>query len=146
MPRYWTSYIAPLCLAFLMTPAVMWPDQSASAQSKPKHPPKVPVVTALKLRPIKTSTKKYTCPAAFTLSAEILTNGATKVKYTFVSSDGRSWPQHTLTFASASQQSVSQSFKVGSAGKNVNDSIQLSILSPNSLLSNTIVLALACGK
>jgi hypothetical protein len=142
--KRWRFELASLTL-FLMTVSIA-AAQSSKAQPHPKRPVAAPQVTGVRLRPIKTSMKKYSCPASFTLLGEISTNGATKVKYTWVSSDGRSWPQRALTFTAAGLQSVSQVAKFGTPGKSVSDSIQLSVLSPNAKLSNKVLLAFACAK
>ena len=147
MPEYakqWRLAYAPLFL--LVISALMATGQSSKPQPHPNRPAAGPEVTTIVLRPIKTSIKKYSCPAAFTLRGQIYTNGATKVKYTWVSSDGRTWPQHSVTFKAAGQQSVAEPAKFGAPGKKVDDSIQLSVLSPNAKLPKTIVLAFACAK
>jgi hypothetical protein len=119
--------------------------QSSGAQPHPKHPIAGPVVTAVSLRPVKTRVGEP-CPANPTFYGEIATDGATTVKYTWVSSDGRSWPTRNLKFTSATTQSVSESWKLGAPGKHVNKWIELQILSPNRKTSNKVDYVLNCAK
>jgi hypothetical protein len=119
--------------------------QSSGAQPHPKRPIAGPEVTAVSLRPVKTRIGEP-CPANPTFYGEIVTNGATTVKYTWVSSDGRSWPTRNLKFTSATTQSVSESWKLGAPGKKVNKWIQLQTLSPNRKNSNKVDYVLNCAK
>jgi hypothetical protein len=131
----------------LIFASVIAAQQSTNDQPHPERPVAAAQVTGTKLYPIKTTGLwKYSCPASFTLHGEIVTNGATKVEYTWISSDGRSWPQRTLTFASAGLQSVTEKGSFGEPGKKLSDSIQLSVLSPNKVLSNKILLGFTCAK
>jgi hypothetical protein len=119
--------------------------QNSGAQPHPKHPIAGPEVTTAELRPIKFRVGE-TCPTDTTIYGEIYTNGATAVKYTWVSSDGRSWPTRDLNFTSATHKEATEKWKLGAPGKKVNKWIKLQILSPNRLLSNKVDLDFTCAK
>ena len=119
--------------------------QNSGAQPHPKHPIAGPEVTAVTLRPIKFRVGE-SCSTDTTIHGEITTNGATTVSYTWISSDGRSWPHRNLKFASATQRQVTENWKLGGPGKKVNKWIQLQILSPNRTLSNKLDLDFTCAK
>jgi hypothetical protein len=120
------------------------PTPTASAQAHPGKTAKAPGVTAIALRPIKTA-KNEACPVNFTIEGEITTAGADTVEYTWVSSDGRSWPTATLAFGSATTQSVTEQWVLGGRGEKLKAWIQLSVLSPNRKLSNKLPITLACA-
>ena len=123
---------------------------TSSAQSS-KSPPHAPIpargtiVTAIRVLPIKTR-KGEPCPATFTVLGELETNGATTVNYTWISSDGHSWPDHALTFSTATVQTVSANWSLGGPGANTNNWIQLSVLAPNKKISKQLKIGLACAK
>jgi len=119
--------------------------QSSRAQPKPKRPVAGPEVTALTVRPIKTRVGEA-CPATFTVHGQIQTNGATTVTYTWVSANGRAWPQTDLTFKAAGTKSVSEKWTLGAAGKTVDEWIQLEVRSPNRMQSSKVALAFTCAK
>ena len=77
---------------------------------------------------------------------EISTNGATQVKYTWATSDGRSWPTHTLNFTSATEQDVTTTWQLGVPGKTVKAWILLQVLFPNNKASSKYVLDFKCAK
>jgi hypothetical protein len=68
----------------------------------------------------------------------ISTNGPAEVKYTWVSSDGGTWPEGTLKFVKAGSEKVTQQLEQGAPGSNVHGWLQLKVVSPNSLLSNKV--------
>jgi hypothetical protein len=115
---------------------------AASAQSRPG--PANGKVTAVSLRPHKTGAQKIKCPAKPTFYGEITTDGPAVVKYTWVSSDGRSWPQTSLTFAAKGTKSVSVTWELGKPGHDVNAWIQLEVLSPNKVESAKAMFSFHC--
>lgn len=72
------------------------------------------------------------CPKTVTFNGAITTNGAAEVKYTWVSMDGGTWPEHTIKFAKAGTEKVTES---RSAPSNQTGWMQLKVVSPNALLS-----------
>jgi hypothetical protein len=120
---------------FLMVPAI-------SAQSRPTKT--AGKVTGVQLRPLKTGPQKIKCPAKPTFYGTITTDGPAKVKYTWVSSDGRSWPETTLTFGAKGTKSVSVVWELGKPGQNVNAWIQLEALSPNKVESTKTTFSFRC--
>jgi hypothetical protein len=68
----------------------------------------------------------------------ITTNGPAEVKYTWVSSDGGTWPEGTLKFVKAGSEKVSQQLEQGAPGSNVHGWLQLKVVSPNTVLSNKV--------
>jgi len=148
--RRLSSFVG-LSLSFLMgltvflVSAASAAGESAAAQPRPKRPAAGPEVTAVEVRPVKTRVNEP-CPAKLSFLGEISTNGATKVEYTWESSDGRSWPVQTLKFASATVQSVTTTWQVGAPGKTVNAWILLKILSPNAKSSSKSLLDFKCAK
>jgi hypothetical protein len=119
--------------------------QSSKSQPHAATPARGPIVTAIRLLPIKTR-KGEPCPAMFSVLGELETNGATSVNYTWVSSDGHSWPNHTLVFATATSQSLAANWSLGGPGANTDNWIQLSVLSPNKRISKKLKIGLACAK
>jgi hypothetical protein len=119
--------------------------QSAQAQPRPPRPAAGPEVTAVSVRPLKTSAKPKPCPADPTLFGTIYTNGATDVKYTWVTSDGKSWPDKTVKVTSSKLAGVSTSWKLGKPGeKNVKAWIQLKVIDPNPMLSTKMSFEFHC--
>lgn len=112
------------------------------------HPPSGsresgPVVTAASIRPVKLRFGQP-CPIHPTLYGEIWTNGKTTVKYTWISTDGKSWPTRDVTFSAAGPKSVTETWALGEPGKKVDQSIQLKILSPNHLTSPKMTMDFSC--
>jgi hypothetical protein len=110
--------------------------QSTKAQPRPPRPRALKgKVTAAQLRRGK-SGRSIKCPADFSASGVITTDGPAEVKYTWVSSDGRTWPEHTLKFTRSGGKNVSVTWHVGKPGENVEVWLQLKVLAPNEVLSN----------
>jgi hypothetical protein len=119
--------------------------QSAKAQPRPPEPKKGPEVTGVQVRPLKTRVTPITCPADFSILGEITTNGATTVKYTWVTSDGKSWPDKTLKFTALGVQGVTLNWKPGKPGKkNVKAWVQLKIIDPNPMISTKMSFEFHC--
>jgi hypothetical protein len=121
------------------------PTPTSKAQPTPKKPRAGAEVTKIRLRPIKTRVGEP-CPANLTFRGAITTNGATTVEFTWVSSDGRSWPTRSLKFTDAGTQSVSQSWKLGKRGKKVDEWLQLEVVSPNRMKSKEAPVTLNCAR
>jgi hypothetical protein len=121
------------------------PTPASQAQPTPNKPRAGAEVTKVQLRPIKRRVGEP-CPANMTFRGAITTNGATTVEYTWLSSDGRSWPTRNLKFAAAGTQSVTESWKLGQPGKTVEVWIQMQIVSPNRTFSNKVTENFTCVK
>jgi len=119
--------------------------QSAAAQPRPTRPVAGPKVTAVSVRPHKTGVTPIPCPASPTLYGTIYTNGATSVKYTWVTSDGKSWPEKTVKVTSTKMAGVNVTWKLGKPGeKNVKAWIQLQTVDPNPMLSTKMSFEFHC--
>ncbi len=84
------------------------------------------------------------CPVGENFVGDITTNGPAEVKYTWVSFDGGTWPEGTLHFSGPGTQKVSEHLKQGAPGKNVHGWLQLKVLSPNPVLSNSVTYTIIC--
>jgi hypothetical protein len=118
---------------------------TTSAQQHPPKPVAPAAVTAITLRPIKTRMDEP-CPAHLKVLADLETNGATTVKYTWISSEGESWPESTVNFTAATTQSVSTDWTIGKPGAKLDAWVQLSVLAPNRKLSEKLPVGLSCAK
>ena len=83
------------------------------------------------------------CPLTVNFNGTITTNGPAEVKYTWVSSDGGTWPEHTLNFAKAGMEKVTEQRQVP---VNTTGWMQLKVLSPNAVLSNRANFKVTCGS
>jgi hypothetical protein len=76
------------------------------------------------------------------LNGTITTNGPAEVKYTWLSSDNSTWPEHTINFAKAGTEKVTESWQLG---KTYTGWVQLKIVSPNAILSPRANFRVTCG-
>lgn len=112
-------------------------NSMAPAQNQPT-PPRVPqrqgrVVRAqLGVVPPRSIAR---CPVQENFSGTITTNGPAEVTYTWLSSDGATWPQGTLRFSGAGTQKVHQQWTLGAPGQMVRQWVELKVISPNTMLS-----------
>ena len=83
------------------------------------------------------------CPLTVSFNGAITTNGPVEVKYTWVSFDGGTWPERTVTFTKAGTEKVSETRQVPS---NQTGWMQLKVLSPDALVSNRANYRVTCGK
>lgn len=132
--------------AFLISVSTAQQQPSANAPPHPQRHEAAPQVTGVQLRPHKTGPKPVSCPDKIPFYGVITTNGATKVKYTWVTSDGKSWPDETLNFAAKGLKPVSTEWRVGAPGKKVNAWIQLKTVEPNVKVSTKTTFAITCAK
>jgi hypothetical protein len=88
-----------------------------------------------------------TCPRNLEFRGSIGTSGRATVKYTWVSSDERKWPELKLPAKGAGSHPVSGSWTVGEGnrGGEVKGWIQLKTLEPNAVSSDKVPVAIACG-
>ncbi|HEY6272495.1 MAG TPA: hypothetical protein VIX19_10940 [Terriglobales bacterium] len=121
------------------------PTPTSKAQPTPNKPRAGVEVTKIQLRAIKRRVGEP-CPANVTFRGAITTNGPTTVEYTWLSSDGRSWPTRNLKFAAAGTQSVTESWKLGQPGKTVGVWIQMQVASPNRMFSNKVTENFTCAR
>ena len=84
------------------------------------------------------------CPVQENFSGTITTNGAAEVRYTWLSSDGSTWPQFTLRFNGAGTQKVTEQWTLGATGQLVRQWVQLKVLSPNTMFSSRAQFAFHC--
>ncbi|HET9905491.1 MAG TPA: NBR1-Ig-like domain-containing protein, partial [Anaerolineales bacterium] len=71
------------------------------------------------------------CPATFTFSAKVYTNGAGTVTYYWVRSDGSQSAEQTLTYTAAGAQTVTDTWNIGSPGAVINGWNKVYINVPN---------------
>jgi hypothetical protein len=119
--------------------------QTSKAQPTPPRPRAAPEVTSVELRPVKTRFGQP-CPIDLNFYGAITTNGAATVEYTWVSSDGRSWPTRKINFTAAGTKSVNESWKLGKPGQKVDEWMQIKVLSPNHMLSTKVTESFPCPK
>lgn len=72
------------------------------------------------------------CPRTVNFNGTITTNGAAEVKYTWVSFDGGTWPEHTINVARAGTERVTENRQVPATETGW---MQLKVLSPNAVMS-----------
>src|ERR1700674_1142266 len=110
--------------------------QCTNAKPRPPKPrEREGKVTAVRLK-VQKSGRNIKCPADFSEIGAITTNGPAEVKYTWVSSDGRTWPEPTLKFSRSGGKNLSVTWNVGKPGETVKVWLQLKVLSPNEVVSN----------
>jgi hypothetical protein len=83
------------------------------------------------------------CPVTLNFNGSITTSGSAEVKYTWISSDNARWPEHTLNFAKAGTERVSETWQVGMPGPLW---VQLKVLTPNAVVSPRAHYTVACPK
>ena len=81
------------------------------------------------------------CPQTLNFNGTITTNGPAEVKYTWVSSDGATWPEHTLRFASAGTQRANETWSLRATNTVW---AQLKVVAPNTVLSNRATARVTC--
>lgn len=91
-------------------------------------------------------TTSSACSQVFTFTGKIFTNAATTVTYKWNRSDGAGAMTQTLTFTSASMQTVTDTWSLGpeASGTHVNGWERIEILTPNSTLGNQAEFTLSC--
>jgi hypothetical protein len=102
-------------------------------------------VTAAQLRAVP---PRYNgpCPARLRFPGTITTNGPAEVRYTWVSFDGGTWPEHALRFPAAGTKPVRENWQLGAPGQATHGWLQLRVLSPNTHESPRAVFQVACGE
>jgi hypothetical protein len=118
--------------------------QSTKAQPRPPSPKAMGNVTSVEVQPPKTGAGSVACPEKLTVYGSITTDGPGDVQYTWVTSDGKSWPDSMIRFTSKGQEGVNTEWKVGKPGKTVHAWIRLKVLSPNRKLSPKVTFTLQC--
>ena len=134
--------IASFCFAQQQT---VRPLPSQQRRVPPHRVTKEGHVTAARLRAVP---PRYNgpCPGRLRFPGTITTNGPAEVRYTWVSFDGGTWPEHTLRYAAAGTKPVSENWQLGAAGQVTHGWLQLRILSPNHLQSPRAAFQVACGE
>ena len=84
------------------------------------------------------------CTATYTFSANILANGAGKVVYHWVRSDGSTTPQATLEYTAAGFQKVTDSWTVSSASFTVSGTDRIYIDQPNDKAFDAVGFSVSC--
>src|SRR5215469_2404571 len=87
---------------------------------------------------------KGKCPTKLTFYCQIATDGPATVKYTWVTSDGKSRPVTSLTFSGKGLKQVSTTWEIGKPGQKFNGWIQLETISPNKVSSTKQPVSFQC--
>jgi len=126
---------------------------SATATSVPAAPTATPTsapppaqVTGVKAT-VTPGSYKGKCPTTFTFNGSITTNGAASVTYQWERSDASSSSPQTLTFGSASTQTVMETWTLGGPAFTYNGYEILHVLKPNNVSTNksATMFSLACS-
>lgn len=117
--------------AFLLATFCAAQQPTAKAPPRPPRPESRFRVTRAILRAT-VSGGAGGCPKTVTFNGAITTNGAADVKYTWVSMDGGTWPEHVIKFSKAGTEKVTES---RSAPSNQTGWMQIKVVSPNAFLS-----------
>ena len=135
-----------LSVVLMFSLAALCAAQQPSAKAQPRPtPPRAAAGRVTRASLAATIPARANCPITMHFNGTITTNGATDVKYTWVSSDGGTWPETTLHFAKAGSEKVSQQLEQGAPGSNVHGWLQLKVVSPNALLSNKVNHNVTCN-
>lgn len=87
------------------------------------------------------------CTRGVQLAGQITVNGAGRVTYNFVRSDGLTAPDQTIEFDAAGTQQVGATQMVnGKKGQSVNGWVAIKITSPNALLSDKAMFTVDCSS
>jgi hypothetical protein len=136
-------------LLLLLGTASMTIAQTPKAQPRPVPPAARPQkkgrVTRAHLS-VTPARSTGACPATFKFNGTITTDGPAEVKYTWVSFDGGTWPEHTLTFTGAGTKPVTESRQSGAPGETKSGWMEINVLTPNSVHSNKATFVMACGR
>ncbi len=100
-------------------------------------------VTSVRLRV--TPDRSIVCPSPYEFNGAITTNGPAEVKYTWISSNGAAWPEHTLTFTTAGTQSVSEILHAGEPYDTQGGWMQIKVLAPNRARSKPATFLADCN-
>jgi hypothetical protein len=121
------------------------PVAAAQIQKLSRLPDAHGEVTGVKVRPLKTG-RSVKCPAKPEIFGTIFTDGSAAGRYTWVSSDGRTWPEYSFTVKTGFLTGVSVGWELGKRGATVHAWIQLKILAPNRIISDKMTFTLNCAK
>jgi hypothetical protein len=113
------------------------PSSSAISQFKP------PLVDSV-IASVDQAVSSGPCPVVFTFSGTITTHDATTVTYRWERSDGTMGPTISLPFATASSQTVTDSWKLSTTGTS-KFWAQLHVLTPDDISSDQVNFTLTCG-
>jgi hypothetical protein len=120
---------------------------STNAKPRPRRSIRGGQVTSVYLGPGLNRSFNYQCPAEVAYLGRITTDGPAEVKYTWVSSDGRTWPEQSLKFPRGRGKNVYVIWKVGKKGEETFKGwLQLKVLSPNEVVSKRSSIVVPCQK
>jgi hypothetical protein len=119
--------------------------ESSSAQQPPKKPPVAPIVTGVEVQPVKTLLDQP-CPVVLVFRGVITTARPATVRYTWVDSRGRTWPEHQRKFVHPGTNVVTHRWKQGKPGKTIDEWVELKVLFPETRSSGKLPVHFTCGK
>ena len=139
MPKYLQLVKCALVVCLL---AILSGAQQPTSTAQPRPPRPVPAarVTRATLGAVVPLGKP--CPVTVNLNGTITTSGPVEVKYTWLSSDGATWPEHTINFAKAGTEKVTETWQLG---KTYAGWVQLKVVSPNAIMSPRANFKVTCG-
>src|SRR5215470_7233991 len=88
------------------------PAQGPTSKAQPKPPRPAAAARATRATLAAVVPKGKPCPLTVNLNGTITTSGAAEVKYTWASSDDSIWPTHTITFAKAGTEKVTEHWQL----------------------------------
>ncbi len=132
--------LAPFVLALVLLS--LSPITATSAG--PKKAPSGPAITGVELQDAQKFLAPQQCPLVMNFQAHITTARPVSVRYTWVDSHGRTWPEHHRRFSLPGVNAVRHTWKLGKPGKTVDEWVQLKIISPEARLSNKVPVRFTC--
>jgi hypothetical protein len=128
-------------IAAIFILAMLCPGQHRSSQAGPN--PANPLPTGLVTRATLTANvpQSHGCPVNVTFQGTIHVSGPVTVRYTWVSFDGGTWPEHTIRFSKPGFENVSEQREVFATGTGW---LQLKVTSPTTLLSDRASYKVTC--
>lgn len=117
--------------------------QQPTAKAQPRPPRPAPAGRATRATLVAVVPHSRSCPVKVNFNGTITTNGPAEVKYTWVSFDGGTWPEHTIKFAKAGTEKVSEQREVSQTGTGW---MRLKVLAPDTLMSSVARYRVTCPK
>lgn len=129
-------------LSILLFATFCFAQQSTSkAQPRPPRPAAAGRATRATLAAV--VPRSNSCPVKVSFNGTITTNGPAEVKYTWVSFDGGTWPEHTIKFTKAGTERVGEVREVSESGTGW---MRLKVIAPDTLMSSVARYRVTCPK
>ena len=115
--------------------------QQPTAKAQPRPPRPAAAGRATRATLVAVVPHSRSCPVKVNFNGTITTNGPAEVKYTWVSFDGGTWPEHTIKFAKAGTEKVSEEREVSQTGTGW---MRLKVIAPDTLMSSVARYRVSC--